>query len=401
MVYIDENTVGSIAYGIQYGKLNKDTNWNDVVDKLVKVDNVGETEHEAIAITESVVALSQNLVITVDEIASEIKRLYNNPRELQLYMPILSRNRFSMMLKGFARGVSDKIIIQFNIDHDQQGNRFMKPDEMITKGYNDINTVLTEQEMGIRTHEWTGEDYAKYYRKIIEDEGKQCEIIYSNIYQCKTDNVLACRFHDYHLDLMGMSSNVKKHALIDVCNKNNGYSDERWSPYGLLGCNIISEEHETLKLFPKNGDEFCQKIQNAFKERHNRDVEVMIFGDGTFTDPVSWICELADPTVSPGCTPNLKNLSNSYDIKYKAILNDPKYKDFTKEQVDEEIKKLVQEVVNSKDIADNKSLGTTPRRVTDLMGSAADLITGSGSKGTPFVRFINYLKYIEEYKMKI
>jgi len=311
---------------------------------LNAIDNI--EDRDIIGITESVVARAQGNYVTVDEVAEDIKKKFNNPETILLYNPIYSRNRFAMILKAIARAVKKKVVIHMP-DIDEVGN------------------VL-------KNHPFTGLNYDEYYESIVKAEGKECYICRQNESLGYFDDVLDCQIHKQNFTM----------NLAKIC-------DDKCE-YGLYGSNKASEE--VLKLFPDTvkAKQLVQDIQAYIYGKTGKKVEVMIYGDGCFKDPVGGIWEFADPVVSPAYTEGLEGTPNEIKIKNFA---DDKYKDLSGEELNNAIKdEIRQKETNLK--GNMASQGTTPRRYTDLLGSLMDLTSGSGDKGTPIV----YIKrYFDNY----
>lgn len=308
---------------------------------LNAIDNI--EDRDIIGITESVVARAQGNHVTVDEIAEDIKKKFNNPSSITVYKPIYSRNRFAMILKAIARAVINNVYI-------------------VMPKIDEVGNIL-------KNHPFTGLNYDEYYTKIVEDEGKHCFILDENdeiprVASC----VLDCQIHKQRFSI----------NLARIC--------EDKCEYGLYGSNKSSEE--VLKLFPDTAKakQLVQDIQAYIYGKTGKKVEVMIYGDGCFKDPVGGIWEFADPVVSPAYTDGLEGTPNEIKIKNFA---DDKYKDLSGEELNDAIKdEIRQKETNLK--GNMASQGTTPRRYTDLLGSLMDLTSGSGDKGTPIVYIKRY-----------
>lgn len=364
-----------------------------------KSENFSFHDKDVICLTESIVARSQGNYISIDNLASDVRKKLGG-ETIGVIFPILSRNRFAMILKGLARGCK-KIFLMLNYPHDEVGNSFLSYDELDEKGINPYSDVLDlktfKNLFGIRKHEFTGVDYVEYYEKIITSENCQVEIIFAN--QAKailkyTDVVLACDIHTRSRTKKILKKNGAKIVLglDDLCTESingSGFNEK----YGLLGSNKATEEK--LKLFPKlkESQELVEKIQAQFFEKTGKKVEVMIYGDGAFKDPQGKIWELADPVVSPAFTEGLKGTPNELKLKYLADNDFAQLKgDELKEAISKEIAK------KDKDLKGKMaSEGTTPRQLTDLIGSLCDLTSGSGDKGTPIVLIQGYFdNYISQ-----
>lgn len=361
----------------------------DTIVKASKEEGFKLNDRDVVAITESVVARSQGNYCTVDDIAYDIKRKFGG-NDLGVIFPITSRNRFSVLLSGIARG-SKKIYLMFSYPSDEVGNAFLTYDELDEKGINPFTDVLSESKyhelFGEPLHEFTGVNYINFYRDLIEKENCECVIIFAN--QAKTilnytKNVLCCDIHTrFRSKRILKSLNANVYGLDDIMSEpvnGSGYNEQ----YGLLGSNKATDD--TVKLFPKDAQPLVDGIKNRLFELTGKNIEVMIYGDGAFKDPQGKIWELADPVVSPFYTEGLKGTPNEVKIKYLA---DNDYKDLSGEELKEAIKSSIKQK-DSNLTGKMISEGTTPRQVTDLIGSLCDLTSGSGDKGTPVVLVQGY-----------
>ena len=347
-------------------------------------------DRDVIAITESVVARCQGNYASVNDIAADIKNKFPTG-ELGVIFPILSRNRFAILLKGFARG-SKKIYLMLSYPSDEVGNALLTYDELDEKGVNPYSDVLSLEKyrklFGHKVHEFTGVDYIDYYVDIIKKEGCEVEVIFAN--QPKaileyTTNVLACDIHTRNRTkrILKEKGAERVYGLDEILNQpvnGSGYNEK----YGLLGSNKSTEE--TVKLFPNKGQELVEQIQALIMKETGKKVEVMIYGDGAFKDPQGKIWELADPVVSPFFTEGLRGTPNELKIKFLA---DNEFKNLT----GDELKAAIQSKIKAKEsnlVGKMASEGTTPRQLTDLIGSLCDLTSGSGDKGTPVVLVQGY-----------
>ena len=354
-------------------------------------------DRDVIAITESVVARCQGNYASVDDIAADIKNKFPTG-ELGVIFPILSRNRFAILLKGFARG-SKKIYLMLSYPSDEVGNALLTYDELDEKGVNPYSDVLSLEQyrklFGHKVHEFTGVDYIDYYVDLIKKEGCEVEVIFAN--QPKaileyTTNVLACDIHTRNRTkrILKEKGAERVFGLDDILSKpvNGSGCNEK---YGLLGSNKSTEE--TVKLFPNKGQELVETIQALIMKETGKKVEVMIYGDGAFKDPQGKIWELADPVVSPFFTEGLRGTPNELKIKFLA---DNEFKNLT----GDELKEAIQSKIKAKEanlVGKMACEGTTPRQLTDLIGSLCDLTSGSGDKGTPVVLVQGYFtNYSEE-----
>ena len=347
-------------------------------------------DRDVIAITESVVARSQGNYATVDDIAKDIHSKFGDG-PLGVIFPILSRNRFAILLKGMARGVK-KIVLMLSYPSDEVGNALLTYDELDEKGVNPYSDVLSlkryRELFGKKVHEFTGVDYIDYYVDLIQKENCEVEVIFANQPKAILDytkKVLTCDIHTRArtkriLKEKGAEIVLGMDDILASSVNGSGYNEK----YGLLGSNKATEE--TVKLFPRAGQELVLEIQKQMLDKTGKHVEVMVYGDGAFKDPQGKIWELADPVVSPFFTPGLKGTPNELKLKFLA---DNEFKNLT----GQELKEAIQAKIKEKEanlVGKMASEGTTPRQLTDLIGSLCDLTSGSGDKGTPVVLVQDY-----------
>ena len=350
--------------------------------------------HDVIAVTEAVVGISSGNYATIEQIAKDVRQKFGN-ETVGLVFPILSRNRFSMLLKGISKGVK-KLIIQLSYPSDEVGNSLVDRDVFYEANINPYSDVFTGEDFNKKfnhpVHTFTGINYIDLFK---EYGGENTEIILSNDPKTilkYTKNVICADIHTrLHTQKIIKSAGGKKVlTLCDILNESvdgSGFN----SKYGLLGSNKSTEDR--VKLFPENGQELVEKIQKMMLERTGKRLEVMIYGDGAFKDPVGGIWELADPIVSPAYTEGLVGTPNELKLKF---LSDNKFKDLRGEQL---VKAMKAEIKNKSNNLKGsmETQGTTPRRYIDLLGSLADLTSGSGDKGTPVVLIQNYFSnYADE-----
>lgn len=386
-------TVGTVVRGIRTPIIKEDTNLADVVVNSImeaqKEEGFTFHDRDIIAITEAVVGISEGNFIKVDDIAYDIKNKYPDG-EVGIVYPILSRNRFSLILKGIARGCK-KIYMLLSFPKDEVGNSILDLDTLENSEF-DLGSIISESEydrvFSSFKHPFTGINMVEFYREVIHNEGCEVEFVFSN--QAKdilkyTSNVLTCDIHNRVKTKENIisSGGTNVYGLYEIMTKpinGSGYNPK----YGLLGSNKSTEEK--LKLFPKTGDKLVIDIQNRMYELTGKKIEVMVYGDGAFKDPVGGIWELADPVVSPAYTSGLEGTPNEIKLKY---VSDNKFPDLR----GEELAEAIRNEIKSKDdnlIGNMASQGTTPRRFTDLIGSLCDLTSGSGDKGTPVVFIQGY-----------
>ena len=398
-----DRLVGTVSRGVREHIIRQgDDLVKIVVDSVLnasKSENFEVRDKDVIAVTEAVVARAQGNYAHVDNIAKDVKDKFGDDT-VGVIFPILSRNRFAICLKGIAKGCR-KVVLMLSYPSDEVGNHLISIDELDDKGINPWSDVLTEEKyrelFGYNKHTFTGVDYVDYYKNLIKDCGAEVEIVFANNPKTilnYTTSILTCDIHTRQRTkrILRQNGAKKVYSLDDIMTASvdgSGYNDQ----YGLLGSNKATEE--TVKLFPINCDEVVNKIQGNIKEITGKDVEVMVYGDGAFKDPVGKIWELADPVVSPAYTKGLEGTPNEVKLKYLA---DNDFADLSGDELKEAISKYIVEKDNkSDDLTGNMvSQGTTPRRLTDLIGSLADLTSGSGDKGTPIIYiqgyFDNYTK---------
>ena len=385
--------VGTISRGIRCPIIREGDDMASIVVNSVLEAAASEgfemRDRDVVAVTESVVARSQGNYASVDAIAKDVKAKLGG-EDVGVIFPILSRNRFAICLRGIARG-SKKVYLMLSSPSDEVGNELVSLDKLDEAGINPYSDVLTEKEyrklFGENLHPFTLVDYVKYYGDQIREEGAEAEIIFANnprVILNYTKNVLHCDIHTRartHRILLA-NGGERVCGLDDILNESvdgSGYNEK----YGLLGSNKATES--TIKLFPKECTDLVLDIQKKFKDACGKHIEVMVYGDGAFKDPVGKIWELADPAVSPAYTPGLEGTPNELKLKYLA---DNDFADLSGDA----LKAAIEEEIRKKgDLAGSMaSQGTTPRRLTDLIGSLYDLTSGSGDKGTPIVYIQGY-----------
>lgn len=384
-----ERNIGVLARGIRGPIIRAgDDLVNIVVDSLsnaIHSENIVLKDNDILGITEAVVAKAQNNFVRLEDIKEDIKSKYNG--EIGIVFPILSRNRFSNILKGIAMGV-DKVYIQLSYPGDEVGNKLISQEEFDQTDINPYIDTLTEEEFynifKTTKHKYTGVDYIQLYKTICEGKAT---ILFSNDPKeilKYTKSVLAADIHTRNRTkrILKNAGAEIVYGLDEIINKpvnNSGYNPD----YGLLGSNLSSDNK--LKLFPRDCDQFVYDVQKEIQKRFHVNINVLVYGDGAFKDPTEGIWELADPVVSPGYTNGLEGEPNEIKLKYIA---DTKLKDLSKEDAESEMKKLINNKPKANDTI--SSQGTTPRKIVDLIGSLCDLMSGSGDKGTPFVLIQGY-----------
>ena len=364
----------------------------DCVEQAMREDGFSLSDRDVVAVTEAVVARAAGNYASVDDIATDVSAKLPGGT-VGVVFPILSRNRFAICLRGIARGAT-KVVVQLSYPSDEVGNHLLDPDVLDDSGVNPYSDVLTadafEARFGTSRHPFTGMDYIGYYRQLIEEEGAEAEIVLANRPEAilaYTDTVLCADIHTRERTARRIRSAGGRIVLTltDILNApvNGSGCNAR---FGLLGSNKATEQ--TVKLFPENAQAVAEGISRELSRRTGKHIEAMVYGDGAFKDPIGKIWELADPTVAPGFTAGLNGLPNELKLKYLA---DNDFAGLSGDALRDAIRKAISE----KD-ADLKgqmaSEGTTPRRLTDLIGSLCDLTSGSGDKGTPIVVVQNYFK---------
>lgn len=395
-----ERIVGTVTRGLRCPIINEgDEIESVVVDSVLKAiesENLTVNDKDIVAITESIVARAQGNYATTEQIASDIKAKFGD-ETVGVIFPILSRNRFSTLLKAISMGAK-KVVIMFSYPSDEVGNHLVELDDLDDKGINPWTDVLDEttfrDHFGYKKHAFTGVDYIAYYKAIVEATGTDCEVIFSNNAKSilpYTKHVLACDIHTRKRTQRLLEENGAQtvFTLADILNQSvdgSGFNEA----YGLLGSNKSTDDR--VKLFPNNPQPIVDAIQATLSARTGKQIEVMVYGDGAFKDPAGKIWELADPVVSPAFTSGLVGTPNEVKLKYLA---DNNFSDLKGDALKDAISNYI---INKDDdlIGMMEAQGTTPRRLTDLIGSLADLTSGSGDKGTPIVYiqgyFDNYTK---------
>ena len=364
----------------------------DCILDAMKYDGLQPRNRDIVAMTEAIVARAQGNYATVDNIAADVRAKLGG-ETVGVIFPILSRNRFAICLRGIAKGCK-KVVLMLSYPSDEVGNHLIDLDMLDEKGINPYSDVLSEEQyrelFGYTVHPFTGVDYVAYYKKLVEDCGAECEVIFAN--DCRailkhSKNVINCDIHTS----VRTKRLLKSAGAERVCGLDDllptSIDGSGWNArYGLLGSNKATEE--TVKLFPR---EECQKlveeIQDSLLKATGKHIEVMVYGDGAFKDPVGKIWELADPVVSPAYTPGLEGTPNELKLKYLA---DNDFADLSGEELRQAIKGKIAAKDGSSLVGNMAAQGTTPRRLTDLIGSLCDLTSGSGDKGTPIIYIQGY-----------
>ena len=385
--------VGTVVRGIRTPIIKENDDLATiVVDSLMKAkesENFEFKDKDIVAITEAVVGISEGNYVTVDDIVFDLQDKFPS-KNIGVVFPILSRNRFSMILKAIARSMN-KITMLLSFPSDEVGNGILDENVLDNSNYN-LSSVIHESEyretFGDWIHPFTGINMVDFYKELIENENCEVEFVFANdpkVILNYTSDVLTCDIHTrFRTKKILKEAGAKTvYGLYEIMTKSingSGFNPE----YGLLGSNKSTEER--LKLFPKTGDKLVHTIQDKLKELTGKTIEVMVYGDGAFKDPVGHIWELADPVVSPNYTDGLNGTPNELKLKY---ISDNKFANLK----GEELKTAIKEEIKKKEsnlVGNMLSQGTTPRRLTDLIGSLCDLTSGSGDKGTPVVFIQGY-----------
>lgn len=389
-----ERKVGTVSRGIRCPIIREGDNLADIIVESVldaaKSEGFVLRDRDVIAATESIVARAQGNYASIDAIAKDVKEKFGGGT-VGVIFPILSRNRFSICLKGIARGAK-KIVLMLSYPSDEVGNELVSLDQLDEAGINPYSDVLDVKKyrelFGENKHRFTGVDYVSYYSELIQEQGAEVEVIFANNPReilNYTKNVLACDIHT-----RARTKRILKAAGAEIV---LGMDDILTSPvdesgcnerFGLLGSNKSTEE--SIKLFPRDCTDLVENVQKQILEKTGKHVEVMVYGDGAFKDPVGKIWELADPCVSVAHTSGLEGTPNELKLKYLA---DNDFKELSGEELQRAISQRIQEKKENL-VGDMVSQGTTPRRLTDLIGSLCDLTSGSGDKGTPVILVQGY-----------
>lgn len=394
--------IGTVSMGVRAPIIKQGDPLADIVtDAIVDLTKEGIVLHDrdVVAITEAVVARSQGNYATIEQIAADVSKKFGD-NTVGVIFPILSRNRFSVCLKGIAKGLK-KMVLMLSYPSDEVGNHLIDLDALDQAKVNPWSDVLSLEDyrhlFGYQKHYFTGVDYVEFYKKLIEEQGCEVQILFANQPQTilnYTSHVLTCDIHSRTRTKRILKENGAKvvYGLDDILTEsinNSGYNPQ----YGLLGSNKATET--SIKLFPTHCQEFVLEVQAKLKQKTGKNLEVMIYGDGAFKDPVGKIWELADPVVSPGYTDGLEGTPNEVKLKYLA---DNDFSNLKGQELQNAIKKYIKEKDEKNESLKGKMVtqGTTPRRLTDLIGSLCDLTSGSGDKGTPIILiqgyFDNYTK---------
>ena len=386
---------GTVSMGIRAPIIREGDNLSQIVtdsiQQAMQFDGLTPRDRDIVAMTEAIVARAQGNYASVEDIAQDVRNKFGG-ETVGVIFPILSRNRFAICLRGIAQGCK-KVVLMLSYPSDEVGNHLINWDLMDQKGVNPYSDVLTEARyrelFGYNKHPFTGVDYVQYYSDLIRESGAEVEVVFANDPRAilsYTKNVLNCDIHTRVRTkrLLKAAGAERVFGLDEIMNEpvnGSGYN----AKYGLLGSNKSTEN--SVKLFPRECQNLVLDIQARMLELTGKHVEVMVYGDGAFKDPIGKIWELADPVVSPAYTPGLEGTPNELKLKYLA---DNDFANLSGEALRDAIKEKIQQKDGSSLVGNMAAQGTTPRRLTDLIGSLCDLTSGSGDKGTPIIYIQGY-----------
>ena len=386
---------GTVSMGIRAPIIREGDNLSQIVtdsiQQAMQFDGLTPRDRDIVAMTEAIVARAQGNYASVEDIAQDVRNKFGG-ETVGVIFPILSRNRFAICLRGIAQGCK-KVVLMLSYPSDEVGNHLINWDLMDQKGVNPYSDVLTEARyrelFGYNKHPFTGVDYVQYYSDLIRESGAEVEVVFANDPRAilsYTKNVLNCDIHTRVRTkrLLKAAGAERVFGLDEIVNEpvnGSGYN----AKYGLLGSNKSTEN--SVKLFPRECQDLVLDIQARMLELTGKHVEVMVYGDGAFKDPIGKIWELADPVVSPAYTPGLEGTPNELKLKYLA---DNDFANLSGEALRDAIKEKIQQKDGSSLVGNMAAQGTTPRRLTDLIGSLCDLTSGSGDKGTPIIYIQGY-----------
>jgi hypothetical protein len=390
-MHLPDTDIGVVAFGIKTGIITSDDKILEVIRRTFNKNPELLSENDILCVTESVVAITQKNVVRLNEVSSEIKSRLNLREDstLAVIHPILSRNRFSMMLRAMAKTVpSGKVIIQLRFPDDEQGNPVIAKETLkrINKSYDDIITLddLGEDRL---LHPETGMDYIAYYETIAREQGCDVEIFLANSFEhitgIKPDAIIVSNVHG-RSDIL---KDIRESGYRNVITLQDIYSDPGkgvYSEYGLLGSNLLDPVNEQLKLMPRKSEEVCDEIKKMIAVEFNKNVEVLIYGDGAYKDPESGIFELADPVSCFGCTSGIRN-RNRIGVKTKYLMQKLHNEGKTREEIEQIIKEEGRRFAEKQEKDGFSAQGTTPRKIENLVSSLADLVSGSGDANTPLI----------------
>jgi F420-0:gamma-glutamyl ligase len=391
IMHLPEKELGVVAFGVKTGIITSDDNIIEVIKKTIEKNPGIISDRDIMCVTESVVAITQNNVVKLGDVSGEIKsrlKLEKNST-IGVIHPILSRNRFSMLLKAIAKSVPEgKVIIQLKFPADEQGNPVISKNTLkkINRKY---DQVITVDDIGNDRlfHPETGMDYIQYYETIVNEAGCDVEIFLANSFEhiidINPDAIIVSNVHERN----EVIERIREMGYRNVITLQDIYSDPvngKYSEYGLLGSNLLDPFKEQLKLMPKNPDKVCEEIRKMIADEFDKDVEVIIYGDGAYKDPESGIFELADPVSCFGCTGGVKN-RNRIGVKTKYLMQKLHNEGRSREEIERIIQEEGVKLSEKHDKLSFSAQGTTPRKIENLVSSLADLVSGSGDENTPVV----------------
>ena len=387
--------LGTVSMGVRAPIIREGDDLVEIVSTCIadamKEDGLAPRDRDVVAMTEAIVARAQGNYVTVENIAEDVRTKFGGDT-VGVIFPILSRNRFAICLRGIAKGCK-KVVLMLSYPSDEVGNHLVDLDMLDEKGVNPYSDVLSEEKyrelFGYAKHPFTGVDYVEYYSSLIRECGAEVEVVFANDPRAVlkyTKNVLNCDIHTRARTkrLLKAAGAERVYGLDEIMTapiNGSGYNER----YGLLGSNKSTEN--TVKLFPRDCQDLVENIQAKLLEVTGKHIEVMVYGDGAFKDPMGKIWELADPVVSPAYTAGLEGTPNELKLKYLA---DNDFAGLSGKELQEAIKNKIQQKDGSSLVGNMAAQGTTPRRLTDLIGSLCDLTSGSGDKGTPIVYIQGY-----------
>ena len=387
--------IGTVSMGVRAPIIREGDDLVQIVTGCItdamKEDGLAPRDRDVLALTESIVARAQGNYVSVDAIATDVRNKFGG-ETVGVIFPILSRNRFAICLRGIAKGCK-KVVLMLSYPSDEVGNHLIDWDLMDQHGVDPYRDVLSEAKyrelFGYIKHPFTGVDYVEYYGNLVRECGAEVEFVFANDPRAILDytkNVLNCDIHTRERTKRLLKAAGAEHVfgLDEIMNASidgSGYNER----YGLLGSNKSTED--SVKLFPRDCQNLVEDIQAKLLELTGKHIEVMVYGDGAFKDPVGKIWELADPVVSPAYTAGLEGTPNELKMKYLA---DNDFANLSGEALRDAIKNKIMEKDGSSLVGNMAAQGTTPRRLTDLIGSLCDLTSGSGDKGTPIVYIQGY-----------
>ncbi|TVR68134.1 MAG: hypothetical protein EA408_13845 [Marinilabiliales bacterium] len=388
---LPEKDLGVIAFGVKTGIITAEDDLAGVISRTIAKNPEIINDGDILCVTESVVAITQHNVVNLSDVSAGIGKRLNleESSTVGVVHPILSRNRFSMMLKAIAKAVpKGKVIIQLRFPDDEQGNPVISK-ETLKKMGKCFDDLITVDEIGDDRllHPETGMDYIGYYEEIVKEAGSDAEIFLSNNFSHITarepDGIIVSNVHERNEVL----EEIRETGYKNVITLQDIYSDPRkgvYSEYGLLGSNLLDPVNEQLKLMPRESDRVCEEIREMIDKEFGRKAEVLIYGDGAYKDPESGIFELADPVSCFGCTAGIKN-RNRIGVKTKYLMQKLHNEGKSREEIEKIIAEESRKFAEKQDKQGFSAQGTTPRKIENLVSSLADLVSGSGDTNTPLV----------------